>query len=117
MPFPATPAPGWVQLSSGMCCCGLSGPGHACNSHGNSLVWVSGLQESTLKNVKLAAQARGVLASYHPLWLRLGAEVVVGRTMAGGLPPHPSPFISGHQPPPPLMTLLGAESQSCHTEG
>lgn len=42
-----------------------------------------GLQESLMKNVKEAANARAVLASYHPLWLRLGAEVVVGKAVAG----------------------------------
>lgn len=36
-----------------------------------------------MKNVKEAANARTVLASYHPLWLRLGAEVVVGTAVAG----------------------------------
>lgn len=39
-----------------------------------------------MKNVKEAANARAVLASYHPLWLRLGAEVVVGRPVAGAPP-------------------------------
>ena len=41
------------------------------------------LQESCLKNVKEVAKARAVLASYHPLWLRLGMEVVVGKPVAG----------------------------------
>ena len=36
-----------------------------------------------MKNVKEAANARAVLGSYHPLWLRLGAEVVVGKAVAG----------------------------------
>jgi hypothetical protein len=36
-----------------------------------------------MKNVKEGARARAVLASYHPLWLRLGMEVVVGVTVAG----------------------------------
>lgn len=31
-----------------------------------------------MKNVQEAAKARAVLASYHPLWLRLGIEVVCG---------------------------------------
>ena len=44
------------------------------------------LQESCMKNVKEAAAARAALGAYHPLWLRLGMEVVVGRTVAGVLP-------------------------------
>ena len=38
-----------------------------------------------MKNVKEAAAARAALGVYHPLWLRLGMEVVVGRSMAGDL--------------------------------
>ena len=38
-----------------------------------------------MKNVKEAAAARAALGAYHPLWLRLGMEVVVGRSMAGEL--------------------------------
>ena len=38
-----------------------------------------------MKNVKEAAAARAALGAYHPLWLRLAMEVVVGRSMAGGL--------------------------------
>ena len=38
-----------------------------------------------MKNVKEAAAARAALGAYHPLWLRLGMEVVVGRSMAGDL--------------------------------
>ena len=40
-------------------------------------------QEATMKNVKEGARARAVLASYHPLWLRLGMEVVCGSAVAG----------------------------------
>ncbi len=36
-----------------------------------------------MKNVKEAANARAVLGCYHPLWLRLGAEVVIGKAAAG----------------------------------
>ena len=36
-----------------------------------------------MKSVKEGANARAVLASYHPLWLRLGVEVVVGAQVAG----------------------------------
>ena len=35
-----------------------------------------------MKNVREAAHTRAVLASYHPLWLRLGVEVVVGRRVS-----------------------------------
>ncbi|KAL4423889.1 hypothetical protein ABPG75_001190 [Micractinium tetrahymenae] len=38
--------------------------------------------ELCMKSVKEAANARAVLASYHPLWLRLGMEVVTGQAVA-----------------------------------
>lgn len=42
-------------------------------------------EELYMKNVKEAANARAVLAAYHPLWLRLGMEVVTGQSVAGRL--------------------------------
>lgn len=41
-------------------------------------------EELCMKSVKEAANARAVLASYHPLWLRLGMEVVTGQPVTGG---------------------------------
>lgn len=41
------------------------------------------LQEHFFKNVQEAARNRALLLSYHPFWLRLGMEVVVGKQVAG----------------------------------
>ena len=38
--------------------------------------------ESSLKNLKEQARAKGVLWAYHPFWLRLGMEIVAGRAVA-----------------------------------
>ena len=43
-------------------------------------------QEDCRKNLQEAAKARGALASYHPFWLRLGMEIVVGRPVASESP-------------------------------
>lgn len=58
------------------------------------------MQESVLRNVKLAAQARALLGSYHPVWLHLGAEVVVGRALAGGCLKLLAPSSPLFNPPP-----------------
>eukprot|EP00887_Chlorella_sp_A99_P006848 scaffold2.g6848.t1 len=41
-------------------------------------------EEGSLKNLKEQARVKAALMAYHPFWLRLGFELVVGRAVAGG---------------------------------
>jgi abnormal spindle-like microcephaly-associated protein len=43
-----------------------------------------------MADVRLRQQAMEALSAYHPFWLRLGLEIVVGRAVppAGGRPAH-----------------------------
>ena len=59
-----------------------------------------GLQEAQLADVKWQQAVFEVLLSYHPFWLRLGLETIVGQLL-------PSDAGKKSDPCPPILPNLG----------
>ena len=55
------------------------------------------MQETVMRDVHLSKVALDALLSYHPFWLRLGLEVVLGRHIAS------QKTGAGHRTRPPLL--------------